>query len=261
MGIRHSAPPILTAELAKKYQYDCSDLAKNMLEIRMLRSNMASTILKPGEKMLTRPARIPLLLLIIGLGSQLANADLIPVGELTFDSDTPTALAAFDITNLTGVDAFPPDFPITTQLTITVTSLVASLQGGETLSLNGSDFSVVDAQGDVDCTVAGDAGAGGCDFSAYNVVSATISGTLSPTTGLAGLPVGDTGILGTFTTTILPNVGCGPSGGTSTTLTAGCDVAVINANAVPEPASRTLPTIALIALLAAYKIKRSTETT
>jgi hypothetical protein len=117
----------------------------------------------------------------------------------------------------------------------------------------------VDPQGDLDCTVAGDAATGGCDFSAYNLVSATLSGTLNPVTGLAGLPAGDTGIEDSFTTTITPNVGCGPGGSTATTLTAGCDVAVINATTVPEPSSWTLLGILMVGLLAGYKFKGSGE--
>ena len=90
-------------------------------------------------------------------------------------------------------------------------------------------------------------------------MSAVLTGTLSPLTGLAGLPAGDTGILATFTTTILPNTGCGPNGDTVTTLTAGCDAAVINATgvnpaAVPEPATWMLLFSALIGLLVGCKV-------
>ena len=205
------------------------------------------------DKIVGRLPRVLILLSIIGCCLSVASADVIGAGELTFDSNTSAALATFDITDLTGVNAFPPTFPITSDLTITVTSLIANLQGGGTITLNGSDFSVVDAQGDVDCTVAGDAGSGGCDFSAYNLVSATVTGTLNPTTGLAGLPAGDTFIESAFTTTITPNVGCGPTGGTGTALTAGCDAATIYASTVPEPPSWTLLAIVLIGLFASYR--------
>jgi len=209
-----------------------------------------------------RPLRRVLIsLFVLGVCSNVAFANLIGVGELTFDT---LPAATFDITNLTGANSAidPIDFPISTQLTITVTSLVANLQGGGTITLSGSDFTLADAQGDLNCSVAGLAGSGGCDFSAYTLLSATLTGTLSPLTGLAGLPAGDTGILSPFTVTILPNAGCGPDGGTATTLTAGCDAAVINATgvnsaAVPEPATWTLLSAALIALLVGYKINRN----
>jgi hypothetical protein len=199
------------------------------------------------------------LLFAISCCSTLANADMVAIGELTFDANTPSALATFDITNLTGLDAFPPDFPITTPLSIGVTGLVANLQSGGTITLKGSDFSVADAFGDINCTLAGDAASGRCDFAAYQVTSATLTGTVSPATGLAGLPAGDTVIARTFSTTIVPNVGCGPSGGVAATLTAGCDIAVIDATAsataVPEP--RSLPIVGglLVACFVSYKLK------
>jgi hypothetical protein len=201
--------------------------------------------------------RVLALLFVISCFSRIASADTIGVGELTYDA---LPAATFDITNLTGANSAidPIDFPISTQLTITVTSLVANVQGGGPITISGSDFTVADAQDDLNCTVAGDAGTGGCDFSAYTLLSATLTGTLSPLTGLAGLPAGDTKILGTFTATILPNAGCGPKGDTGTTLTAGCDAATINATgvnpaAVPEPATWMLFSSALIGLLVGCK--------
>ncbi len=193
--------------------------------------------------------RVLILSLVISCFATLANADTIPVGDLTFDQNASTA--TFDITNLTGLNAFPPDFPITTQLTITITSLVAEVQGGGTLSIDGSNFTA-DPSGDLFCTVAGDAGSGGCNFSAHDLVSATLTGTLSPTTGLAGLPAGDTSIESAFTTTITPS--CGP------TLTTNCDAALINATTpAPEPATWTPLGILLIGLLVSYRFKRKGE--
>jgi hypothetical protein len=76
-------------------------------------------------------------------------------------------------------------------------------------------------------------------------------GTLSPLTGLAGLPAGINEIQSSFTATMTPNAGCG----TGTTLSPGCDAAVINAATVPEPATWTLLGIVSIGLLAGYKFR------
>lgn len=201
-------------------------------------------------KMVRPLSKVLVLLFVISCCSGTASANTVGVGLLTFDSDTPTALAAFDILNLTGSNAFPTDFPITTQLTITVTNLVANIDGGGTLTLPGSDFSAVDPQGDVDCTVVGDAGSGGCDFAAYNLLSATLTGTLSPSTGLAGLPAGNS-IVSAFTTTITP--ACG------TDLTTDCDAAEIDATVLPEPSTWILFSTALIGLLVGHKIRTRAE--
>jgi hypothetical protein len=190
--------------------------------------------------------RVLILLSVIGCCSGIALADTIGVGLLTYDGVPLTSPAVFDITNLTGANSFAPDFPITTQLTFTITSLVANLQGGGTLTIDGGNFTSVDPQGDLNCTVAGDASTGGCDLAAYNLLSATLSGTLSPLTGLAGLPAGDIGIANAFTATIMPDAECGTSG----ILTPGCDAAVIYAtgvarSAVPEPSTWILLATAL----------------
>jgi hypothetical protein len=206
--------------------------------------------------------KVLILLFVISCCSSVAFADLIGVGQLTFDA-LPNA--TFDILNLTGGNSFPPDFPITTQLTITVTSLVANLQVGGPITILGSDFTP-DAQGDLACLAPGDAGTGGCDFSAYNIVSAVLTGTLSPLTPLGGLPAGDTSILSTFTTTITPTGACGLNGVPGTTLTANCDYADINAtgvnpSAVPEPATWILLSTALIGLMMGYKVRGRAEET
>jgi hypothetical protein len=193
-------------------------------------------------------------LIVGGSFSSVAFASTIPIGLFSFDVGT-SAGTTFDITNLTGTNAFPPDFPITSLLTIAVTSLTANTTGGQ-LIIDGSRFSSVDPQGDVGCTVVGDAGSGGCNFAAYDIMSAILTGTVTPLTGLAGLPTGYTGIANTFTATITPNCG-------SMFLTAGCDAATINATLVaaeqanvPEPSTGILLCIGLLAL-AGYKLKRN----
>jgi hypothetical protein len=201
--------------------------------------------------------KVVFFLFVVGGLASTAFATSIGVGQLQFVGNG-TPVTTFDIANRTGSRTSPPDFPITTQLAITVSSLVANIQGGSAITIAGSNFTVVDAQGDLDCTVAGNAASGGCDLSPYSVVSATLTGTLSPTTGLGGLPPG-TSILADFSTTILPDASCsgGPSSVTTSdaALTPGCDTATIFATsptptAIPEPGTVTLLEIGLLGAVA-----------
>lgn len=183
-------------------------------------------------------------LLVVGGFASTASATSIGVGQLNF---VATPFTTFDITNQTG-----SGFPITTQLAITVNSLVANIQDGSTIVIPGASFTVVNAQGDVSCT------APDCNLSSDSVVSATLTGTLSPTTGIGGLPPGTT-ILADFSTTILPDPSCsgGPSSVTisDATLTPGCDHTTIfattaGATTVPEPGTVTLLEIGLLGAVA-----------
>jgi hypothetical protein len=180
--------------------------------------------------------------------STAASAATIKIGLLSLDPGTPTG-DSFSIVNLTGLNAFPPDFPIETQLAISVTGLTANTTGGP-LTIGGGVFAS-DAAGNVSCTLAGDAATGGCNFAAYNISSAILTGTLSPVAGLVGLPAGFVGIQSGFTATITP--GCGQF------LIAGCDVADVEATLVPavapEPSSAMLFATG-IGLLAAYARNR-----
>ena len=194
----------------------------------------------------------PILLVALAVFPAAAFADSVAVGDLTYDA-TSSSTDQFDITDLTGTAAFPPDAPITTPVSITVTSLVVNFSGGSSLTLPGSDFSVVDSSGDVNCTNSA------CNLFGDNIVSAVLNGTLSPTTGLTGLPAGDTGILTDFSTTITPDsVNC-----TGGTLLAGCDSAIIYATGVsgttsatvsaPEPSTWALLGMGLLALAMARR--------
>jgi hypothetical protein len=190
--------------------------------------------------------------LIVGGFSGAASAAPIQIGLLSFDSDG--AISTFNITNLTGANALPPDFPLETLVTINVTSLIASTTSGN-LTLGPGAFST-DASGNVNCTAAGDASTGGCNFAAYTLTGATLAGTFSPVTGLLGLPPGYVGIESAFTATLAPDPNCG------TELTAGCDITVISGTlvaqsqpAVPEPAAAMLLPLGLGAL-AAFRARR-----
>jgi hypothetical protein len=183
--------------------------------------------------MIRLPKFFILLLAIVCVGGMASAQGTYAVGDLSYDQISGSD-NEFDITNLTGSNAFPSAFPITSLLTFSVTNLVVNFTSGPALTLPGSDFTVVDIAGDVDCA------AGPCNLFGDNITSAVLTGTFSPTTGLSGLTLPDTGILAAFSTTITP--GCGTS-----TLDAGCDTAIINAtgngggiSATPEPGAFSL---------------------
>jgi len=210
--------------------------------------------------MLRRLTQVLLVLFAMAGFCSIASADSIAIGDLSFDEGTlsTSTSTTFDITNLTGGDAFPPSFPVTSLLTITVTNVVVDLEGGGTVTLPGSDFAVVDAGGDVDCVNTASAASGGCDLAGDTVIGATLTGTLSPTTGLSGLPAGDTGIEASFTTTMSPS--CDPA---AVVLVAGCDTSIIYATGVtgvtaaPEPGTWGLLGLGLIGLLIGRKRLRT----
>jgi hypothetical protein len=190
------------------------------------------------------PPLLYLLFVMAGLCAiaTVASADPIAVGDLTYDSISSTQ-NQFDITNLTGANEValgdPMDFPISSPLTITVTDLTVNFTSGPSLVLPGSDFGVVDAALDVDCT------AGACNTFGDSITSATLTGTFSPTTGLSGLPAGDTGILAAFTTTITPD----PVNCTGGTLSAGCDTSIIYATGITGSGPAPVPEPGTVALL------------
>jgi hypothetical protein len=177
----------------------------------------------------------------------MASAGAIEVGAgiLSYDVVAPSD-DQFDITNLTGLDALPTDFPITTPLTFTITSLTVNFTSGPALVLPGADFAEVDAEDDIDCI------AGACNLFGDSITSAVLLGTFSPTTGIAGLPSG-TSILPAFSdpngdtgSMITPSVG--------DTLVAGTDLSIISAtvgtasSTVPEPSAFALAGIGFLLL-------------
>jgi hypothetical protein len=200
-------------------------------------------------------AIVRLLAAVLMVGGIAHAAAAVPIGLLTFDALTETG-ATFNVTNLTG-GLFAPDFPILTPLTIDVTDLTAVTRDGATLAIGGSNFQIVDEAGDVNCTAPGDAGSGGCNVAAYEIVSATLRGTVSPVTGIAGLPEGFDSLMSTFSATLGPS--CGD------TLIAGCDLAIIEATpttaptTVPEPPPASLLGAGLAALAAGHALGRKSR--
>ncbi len=215
--------------------------------------------------MMRRLTQLLLVLFAVVGFSRVAPADQVAVGDLSYDAGSLTATsAAFDITNFDDVEG-----PGSTPLVFAITDVTVNFENGTSEVLPGSDFTT-DADGDEDCTAAA------CDLSSSSspVVSATLVGTLSPTTGLSGLDPGDTGITGTMTdglgdafVTITP--GCGltdPGSGTPVLddgATDGCqDTALIYAvetsgvvTSTPEPGTWSLLGIGLIALLIGRRLR------
>jgi len=175
----------------------------------------------------------------------MASADQITVALLSYDAISATS-TEFDITNLTGLNAFPPAVPIATPLTISVTSLLVNLSSGSSLTLPGSDFSITDPQGDLDCTVVA------CNLIGDSITSAILTGTLSPTIGLKGLPPIDTGILAAFHATITPDATHCRGG----TLGAGCDTAIIFATGTTTPEPGAFSLVGVGFLLIGLRLKR-----
>lgn len=165
-----------------------------------------------------------------------ASAGTYAIGDLSYDSISSSD-DEFDITNLTGTDSFPPDFPITTLLNFTVVSLTVDFTSGPALVLPGTDFTVVDADGDLDCT------AGECNLFGDSITGATLTASISWTGSVSGLTTPDTTLSETLPSTVV-TPGC------DTTLVAGCDGALIYADGstggggggstVPEPAAFSL---------------------
>jgi hypothetical protein len=153
---------------------------------------------------------------VMAFFSATASADVYSIGLLGYDL-VSAGDAEFDIDNGTGANAVPFGFPITTQLTFTITNLTVNLLVGGPIVIPGSEFTSIDPDGDLDCT--------GPDCNLFNdaTTSATLTGTVSPTSGISGLDGGDTGISADFNATTVT-----PSGGA--TLTPDIDGAIITVN-------------------------------
>lgn len=128
-----------------------------------------------------------------------AFADNYTVGFLSYDL-TGTDTAAFDIANLTGSNALPPDFPILTTVNLSSLSLTVHFSDGSTVTEPSSYFSLaLDGQS----FNGSDIGVGGTN---PLPTEATLTGSFSPTTiNVDG--VGTVDINPTFSLTLLPSSG------------------------------------------------------
>ncbi len=166
-------------------------------------------------------------MVILVLGG-LAFADQVTVGAISYDpfilgQPGLPAVNVFDLSNLTGMNSFPPDFPVATNLDFNNLTLTVFDSGGGQQSFDGGTFgpgfATLDAQ----------------FLDTLGITSAILTGSFS-STAITLADGSSVQINQTFSSTILPSSGL--------TLVAGADSAVIYATtsttAVPEPNSLTL---------------------
>lgn len=150
-----------------------------------------------------------------------ANANLVPVGFLSFDAGTGNT-GVFDIVNLTGAnDSTFPDttFPVATALSFSNLSLTADFLGGGSTSLNSSNFTS-DGSG-------GFTGLSQFDLAAFPIEEAILTGSISPSSLLLNDGVTNVTSDTTLRATIVPSFGSSLQVG---------DFAIIDTNAAtPEP--------------------------
>jgi mannan endo-1,4-beta-mannosidase len=162
----------------------------------------------------------PLLAAAIFVAS--VNATPVPIGVLSFDQAmSNSTTGVFNILNLTGISALPPDFPVVIAVQFIDPSLTVEFVGGGTTTLTGFQF-VSDGNG-------GFLGQSLFDIAGTPIASAILSGMISPTTLM--LSDGTTVQDEIFTAMLQP------SAGSSLQFS---DTAVINADAAPEPGTWTL---------------------
>ncbi len=179
-----------------------------------------------------------------------SRAALVEVGLASYDQFIPQGAGpgvnAFDVLNLTGAFALPPDAPVDTPLTFQNLMLSVHQSGGGTLtySLGSLDPGVLlDVNGNPVVQVP--------DSSAFT--SATLSGTISP----AAFVLNGTGVTvspASFTATILPSSGHLLQVGDSANIL--INVVPSHSTSVPEPASIACFGLGLL-LLASRKLRKT----
>jgi len=182
--------------------------------------------------------RVLLATLAFAALSAVASADSVGVGILSLDPSSTGTGDEFDIQNLTGSAALgsPTDFTVTTPVTFDTLSLVLDFSDGSTETLTATDFTS-DGFGGFD-------GNGSFNLTGDPITSATLTGTLSPTT--VTLSDGSTETLdGTFSASMTD-----PSGSLEEFDAAEIDATVgTGVTPTPEPGSALLLTIGMAGLL------------
>ncbi len=176
-----------------------------------------------------------------------ALAATIPLGYVGWYVGIPGSTGSFNIFNGSGGNSLPPDFPITTALSLSSLSLTVHFAGGGT-TIYGSSYFTPNLDGlSFD---GGDIAIGGGN---PLPIDATLTGAFS-TTSIMVDGLGAETILPTFTTTILPSAG-------NTTLS-DFDIAAINVETTgtggttPEPSSLLLAGLAVALALKWSTAKR-----
>ncbi len=77
-------------------------------------------------------ARMITLLGIAALCAYMASAATMPIGFLAWDVNFPANAGEFDIVNLTGPNSVPPDFPVTSTVSLSSLNLVVDFGDGST---------------------------------------------------------------------------------------------------------------------------------
>jgi hypothetical protein len=166
-----------------------------------------------------------------------AFASTIPIGYVSWDVVFPGNSGSFDIINLTGPNALPPTFPVTTSVNLSSLALHVDFSNGTSTDFGSSYFTLAADGLSFDGAAIAIGGANPLPTFAH------LTGTFSPLTiNLSG--GGTTTILSSFSADISPSTG--------RTLADG-DLAIINATegttTVPEPTTMTLLGTGLLGLI------------
>jgi hypothetical protein len=189
---------------------------------------------------ITRRVIVPIGLAILFVTA--AASATIPVGYIAWDVNFPGNAGQFDITNLSGPNAAPPTFPITTTLNLSSLGLVVGFVGGGTTTEPSGYFSLAPDGESLNGTAIPIGGTNPMP------TSATLTGLFSPTS-IAVSGMGTVSIQPSFSVAFsdTPNLMDG-------------DLAVIYAtvatvSSVPEPGTPTLIAVGIAGLIIAGTMK------